>query len=463
LTSNHSRTRTLLSLGAVAALVAAFALGALTRPALIGAGHEGSTGAKVARPAPAATAEANLAAQMQTFYEIVDLLQKESYYHPTDTQKLVYGADQGLMEVIGDPYTRFETPQRSAISRQNLEGTYGGIGVYFRSIDKRPTVTDPIPDTPAAKAGMLSGDIIARVDGHDTTGLSDDEVIGLIRGKEGTHVRLTIIRAGRAPFDLDLVRAVIQVPLVTTTIRLDGVAVIAVSSFGSPTTAQLDAGIRQAQGAGAKALILDLRNDGGGLVTVAQQMIGRFVSPQAGKRYNDTALYYSRARDGSNDEAVPIIRDKDAATVYDLPMVVLINGSTASAAEIVAGALADYGRATLIGTQTFGKGSMQYIHNLADGSSARITAAHWLTPNKHDINPRPTPTVDPQATPSPLPTLTATASGPASGTPAGAGVPTAVPDRGITPGIVVQRTNDDVAQQRDPQLDRAVQYVLTGK
>ncbi|HEX6607246.1 MAG TPA: hypothetical protein VF276_10060, partial [Chloroflexia bacterium] len=129
MTTQHSRTRTLLSLGAVAALVAAFGLGALTRPLLIGAGPASSTGAKVAGPAPAATAQANLAAEMQTFYEIVDLLQKESYYHPTDTQKLVYGADQGLMEAIGDPYTRFETPQRSAISRANLEGTYGGIGV----------------------------------------------------------------------------------------------------------------------------------------------------------------------------------------------------------------------------------------------------------------------------------------------------------------------------------------------
>lgn len=462
MTRHNSRTRTLLSLGAVAALVLAFALGALVRSTVTARVTAVPVPAKVAGPAPAATAEAGLAAQMQTFYEIAALLQKESYYHPSDTQKLVYGANQGLMEAIGDPYTRYETPQRSAISRQDLEGTFGGIGVYFHSVDKRPIVTDPIPDTPAARAGMLSGDIIARVDGHDTTGLSDDEVISLIRGKEGTHVRLTIIRGSRAPFDLDLVRAVIAIPLAETKIRPDGVAVIAVSSFGSTTTAQLDAGIRQAQGAGAKALILDLRNDGGGLVTVAQQMIGRFVSPEAGKRYNDTALYYSRARDGSNDEAVPIIRDKDSATAYDLPMVVLINGSTASAAEIVAGALADYGRATLIGTPTFGKGSMQYIHNLADGSSARITAAHWLTPNKHDINPRPTPTVDPQAPPSPLPTLTATA-GPASGTPAPTAGPMVVPDRGIMPSIVVPRTNDDVAQQRDPQLDRAVQYVLTGK
>ena len=479
---NNTRSRTLLSLGAVVMLLFAFSLGALSSYVIVG-GHEtqaqpNDTGAPTETPARSAaqtpqpvprltlTPAADLNAQMQELYQVEQLLESESYYRPVDKQQLVYGAIQGMMHALGDDYTRFETPQQNAVTQQQMQGeSFGGVGLYMEMVDSLPTVAGPIPNTPAARAGLRAKDVLIRVDGRDITQMSLDDVVQLIRGPEGTKVRLTIVRGRQAPFDVDLVRAIINVPQVATEIRPDGIAVITASIFGEKTTQQLDDGIRQAQQQHAKGIILDLRNNGGGFVTAAQQMIGRFVSPTQGQQFNDAALYYSKARDGSQDELVPIIRDGEKA--FDLPLVVLVNGGTASASEITAGALQDYGRAILIGEQTFGKGSVQNVHQLADGSSARITIAHWLSPKKRDINPRPTPTAVPSATSTALPTLTAT---PVGGPPTAAPgtTPTAVPpvirrDRGITPNIELIRTDDDFAHGRDPQLDRAVQYVLTGK
>ncbi len=477
---NDTRSKAALSLVAVVALLFAFGLGAFssyvfTEPSRAGSFPDTDSGGTVPRvptaPTPGATpgggTAQDLNAQMQTFYEIVDLLQKESYYRPTDSQKLVYGATEGMMKAVGDEYTRFLTPEENAIENAQLQGeSFGGIGVYFKEVDNLPTIVGIIPNTPAAKAGLRPKDVILKVDGRDITTLTLDDIRPLIRGKEGTQVRLTILRGKDAPFDVDVTRAIIDVPLVSTTIRPDGVAVFAVSSFGDKTNSDLDAGIREAKSKGAKAVILDLRNNGGGLVDQAQQMIGHFVSPTVGKKYDDTALYESFASDGSQDRAVPIIRQGE--TVYDLPVVVLMNGGTASASEIVAGALSDYGRATLMGEQSFGKGSVQSVHTFSDGSSARITIAHWLTPKKQDINPHPTATPNSSATPTPLPTFTPTPiGGPATPVPGVTLTPTPFPvdrSRGIAPDIeVAPPTSEDYAADRDPQLERAAQFLLTGK
>ncbi len=477
---NNMRTKTVLSLLAVLVLLATFSLGALSSYVFLGgAPAQASPGAPaiavppvvtatVETSAPAATpvVPADLTGRMQEFYQIVDLLRKESYYRPVDDQKLVDGAIQGMMQALNDPYTRFETPDQNAQTQQQMQGeTYGGIGAYVEVVDNLPTIAAPIPNTPASHAGIRAKDTILAVDGRDVTTLSADQVAALIRGPEGSTVRLTLQRGQAAPFDVEITRAVINVPQVATEVRPDGIAVISVSIFGDQTTAQLDAGIKQLKAANAKGIILDLRDNGGGYVTSAQQMIGRFVSPEMGKKYQDAALFYSKAQDGSEDELVPIIRDGES--VYDLPLVVLVNGGTASASEITAGALSDYGRAILIGEQTFGKGSVQNVHQFDNGSSARITIAHWLSPKKRDINPRPTATPVPSATATALPTLTPTPIG---------GIPTALPnvtatpvppvilrDRGITPDIEVLRTDADFTHGRDPQLDRAVQYLLTGK
>lgn len=480
---NDNRGKTVVSLLVTLGLLFAFGLGALSTYVLLpsqpsgrsttsGAGNlptaVGSAQTPAAGGAPAhATPSQNINDQMKSFYDVLDLIQKESYYRPADQQKLVYGAIQGMMGAVGDDYTRFETPRQASDTNQQMAGeTFGGVGLYVETVDNLPTVAGPIPNTPAARAGLRAHDILAKVDGRDITKLPLDAVVQLIRGPEGSKVRLTIVRSGQpAPFDVELTRAVINVPQVATEIRPDGVAVLTVSIFGEKTTEQLDAGIRQAKDQHAKGIILDLRNNGGGFVTDAQQMIGRFISPQVGKKFNDAALYYSYSRDGSNEKVQQITRDGE--TAYDLPLVVLVNGGTASASEITSGALSDYGRAILIGEQTFGKGSVQNVHQLADGSSARITIAHWLSPAKRDINPRPTATAIPSATATALPTLTPTPAVSPTALPPGI-TPTAVPppvkrDRGITPDIELIRTDEDFSKGRDPQLDRAVQYLLTGK
>ncbi len=479
---NDNRGKTVLSLLVTLGLLFAFGLGALSTYVLLpsqggirvpdsGSGDLPTVVGNAQTPQAGgarvtATPSKNLNDQMKSFYDVLDLINKESYYRPADQQKLVYGAIQGMMGAVGDDYTRYETPQQASDTNQQMAGeTFAGVGLYVETVDNLPTVAGPIPNTPAAHAGLRAHDILAKVDGRDITKLPLDGVVQLIRGPAGSKVRLTIVRSGQAPFDVELTRAIINVPQVATEIRPDGVAVLTVSIFGEKTTEQLDAGIRQAKDQHAKGIILDLRNNGGGFVTDAQQMIGRFISPEMGKKFNDVALYYSYSRDGSNEKAQQIIRDGES--VYDVPLVVLVNGGTASASEITSGALSDYGRAILIGEQTFGKGSVQNVHQLADGSSARITIAHWLSPAKRDINPRPTATAVPSATATALPTLTPTPAVSPTALPPGI-TPTAVPppvkrDRGITPDIELIRTDEDFSKGRDPQLDRGVQYLLTGK
>ncbi|HUS16711.1 MAG TPA: S41 family peptidase [Chloroflexia bacterium] len=477
---NDTRSRTVFSIVAVLALLFAFGLGALSSFVLgsrtagqaVGNGSGPSStvvGTSVtpgAAPRPVLTPSRDTTALMQDFYEVLDLIKQESYFRPVDEQKLIFGAIQGMMSEVGDDYTRFETPQQNANTQKEMAGdSYAGIGAYIEILDDVPTIASPIPNTPAARAGIRPRDIILRVDGRDVTQLTAEEVASLVKGPPDTKVRLTLVRGRGTPFDLEITRAVINIPQVSTEIRPDGIALLSVSIFGEKTTPQLDEGIKQAHAQNAKGIILDLRNNGGGFVTDAQKMIGRFVSPSMGQKYNDVALYYSYSRDGSNDKAAEIIRDGEQA--FDLPMVVLVNGGTASASEITAGALSDYGRSILIGEQTFGKGSVQNVHQLADGSSARVTIAHWLSPSKRDINPRPSATPVPSATATPLPTFTPTpAVSPTAMPPGITPTVTAIPvkrDRGITPNIEILRTEEDFAQGRDPQMDRAVQYVLTGK
>lgn len=378
-------------------------------------------------------------AQFDAFYQTWRLVQAEYYYRPIDRRELLYGATRGMLATLGDDYTTFLEPVQQQGVREAMSGDYEGIGVWIETPGGRFTVAAPMKGAPADNAGIRARDVILQVDGRPVTGLPQDQVIALVRGKAGTVVRLTIERPGTpGTLEFAVTRAVITIPAVTLTMLDGNIAYISVTIFGDKTTAQLDAALKDARAAGATGVVLDLRDNGGGWVVAAREMLGRFVDPAAGP-----ALFEDRANgraardllltptaaggtpaagavptiDAAGARADSILASTDGVALRDLPMVTLVNGGTASASEIVAGALQDYGRAKLIGTVTFGKGSIQNVHEFKDGSSARITIAQWLTPQKRVIQ-----------------------------------------KRGIQPDIVVERgtTGDD-------QLARALVYLRTGR
>ncbi len=326
---------------------------------------------------------------------------------------LEYDAIQGVTASLEDDYTAFLIPQEQAPVAEQMSGEYEGIGVHIDHPEGRLTVVAPIPGTPAERAGIVSGDVIEQADGRSLEGLSPEDAGDLIRGPAGTTVRLTIRRPGRAePLTIDVVRQKITTEAVLYDPLAEGaVGWIRVTIFNDKTTGQLDAALKQATEDGVRGVVLDLRNNGGGWVHSAQEMIGRFVAADQG-----AALYEDDDASPDNEpRAEPILGGEE---VFDLPLVVLVNEGTASAAEIVAGALRDYDRGLLIGTPTFGKGSVQRVHDFEDGSSLRVTFAQWLTPDRQPI-----------------------------------------PEEGLAPDITVE-VPSGLPGGADPQRDRAVQEVL---
>lgn len=296
-------------------------------------------------------------------------------------RNLDYGAVQGMTGTLDDPYTTFLAPVDHAPLQEELSGEYEGIGVWVEHPEGTYTIVAPIPGSPADEAGIRPGDVLLKADGKNLTGIPDDEALRLIRGPAGTSVVLTIQRKGREePFDLEVARRAITVPTVMSTPQADGrVAWIQVGIFGDKTTAQLDEALLQAKKDGVSGIVLDLRGNGGGWVTAAQEMIGRFVPADRG------AALYEDATMSKDDEmrAEPIVGG--GTEMFEIPLAVLVDGGSASASEIVSGALRDYDRARLVGETTFGKGLVQRVHDFDDGSSARITFARWLTPEKLPI------------------------------------------------------------------------------
>lgn len=296
-------------------------------------------------------------------------------------RQIDYGAARGAAEVVDDPYTVFLEPVEQAPLAEALEGEYEGIGVWVEHPEGRFVIVAPIPGSPADAAGLQSGDVMLAADGVALTGLSNDEGLKLIRGPAGTSVTLLIEREGEpAPFPVEVKRQAIAIPSVIYEPQADGrVAWISVAVFGDKTTAQLDDALRRANEDGVAGVVLDLRGNGGGWVTSAREMVGRFVPEDRGP-----ALYED---DTAGDEDEPAAESiiGGGAEWFDKPLAVLVDGGSASASEIVAGALRDYDRAVLVGQPTFGKGLVQRVHDFPDGSSARITFARWLTPNRLPI------------------------------------------------------------------------------
>lgn len=328
-----------------------------------------------------------LRSQFGVFWEVWNLVEGEFYRSgPIDRQKMIQGAIKGMLDSLGDRYTVYQEPELAVQTRDHMRGTMGGIGTYLRITSGKAYIYKPIKNSPAALAGIQQDDEIVRIDGDAVEPLiagldvnqSAVKVAARLRGTAGTSVKLTLRRGDtNALFDLTLTRADIVVPSVDSQLLGQGLAYIHISEFKANTTSEFDTALRDLLPKQPKGIILDLRNNPGGFLQNAQDVLGRF--------YSGVALYEDK--NGQGLEALDTQAGGRDTRAYDLPLVVLVNNGSASASEIVAGALRDNRANTvLIGDRTYGKGSVQNIHTLSDGGSARITIAHWLTPNKSEIH-----------------------------------------------------------------------------
>lgn len=319
-----------------------------------------------------------LRAQFENFWKALKLLEDGFYYRPLDEQKLIYGAMKGMFNATGDDYTVFLPPEDAKQRKDADNGRFVGIGVYIDTSKGDLLVTAPIPGGPAAGAGVKAGDVITAVDGKSVVGLPTSELGTVIRGPEGSPVRLIIRRAGTPdPIEITVVRQKIVTPAVTLDVMPGDIGHLTVTAFNDHTKDEMDTALKQAKERNLKGIVLDLRNNGGGYVDGARQLLGRFLPKDS------LAMLEDRRPTGG--QLKPLSVDTNGPQLLDIPLVMLINGGTASASEIVAGSLADYGRATLVGTKTFGKGSEQELVDFNDGSTARITIANWYTPKQRVI------------------------------------------------------------------------------
>lgn len=330
---------------------------------------------------------AEVPGDFQRVAEVGALITDEYYYQPSDPegqarfrQELEDAALDAMTASLEDPYTDYLPPAEAAPVNAQLAGEYEGIGVTIQPIDGQLTVVAPVPGGPADRAGLRAGDVLQAADGRPLANLGDGEAARLVSGPAGTIVALTVSRPGvPEPFEVEVTREkIVQQVVRYELLQPSRVAHIRVIVFGDTTIAQFDEALHRAQADRAVGILLDLRDNGGGWVTAAQEMVGRFVPADRGP-----ALYEDLGTGPTDARPEPILGGEVDA--FETPLVVLVNAGTASASEIVAGALADYDRALLVGEPTFGKGSVQRVHDFPDGASARITIAEWLTPDREQI------------------------------------------------------------------------------
>jgi carboxyl-terminal processing protease len=298
----------------------------------------------------------------------------EHYVDPAalDDQRLLAGALRGLADAVGDDgHTRYLTAEELAQHSEQLSGEYSGVGIEISEQDNTIVVRDVFADSPAARAGIQPGDVLVAVDGIPVSELGLDGVVQRVRGPEGTVVTLVIQQVGEAsPLEVRLVRSKVRFSGVRWAVLPERVGLLRVSSFAAGTAEDARQGLSELAAAGARGVILDLRGNPGGLVDQAVDVAGLFLPP-------DTVVLRSRDRSGKET----VYRTKPDAQPVTLPLVVLVNRETASAAEIVAGALQDHRRAVIIGERTFGTGTVLAEFRLRDGSALLIGTQVWVTPN----------------------------------------------------------------------------------
>lgn len=330
----------------------------------------------------------NLREEFELFWDVWALVDSEFYSQerPSD-QKRVYGAISGMLASLGDNYTSFQEPNTAAQIRESMSGSLEGIGAYIRAEQGVVMIDRPMKNSPAARAGLLPDDILVAIDGvlvsDLVVGLGDGEagskVATTIRGEKGTIVKLTVRRPpSETTFDVEVERDSVALESANTQILEGDLLYIHITDFKANTSEELDKQLRELLPTFTpKGIVLDLRNNPGGYIETAQKLLGHF--------YEGVALYENKNA-AILTELKTISVDQDVR-MFDLPIVVLVNSGSASASEIMAGALRDLRPNTyIVGETSFGKGTVQNIHTLRDGSSARITIAEWLTPSKSEIH-----------------------------------------------------------------------------
>jgi carboxyl-terminal processing protease len=345
------------------------------------------------------------------FWEAWELIQRDYYGQLPTEEEMTYGAIRGAVNTLDDPFTAFIEPKVAEINREDDTGTFEGIGAYVTMEDGRLMIVSTFKGQPAEQAGLRRNDIVLEVDDTVIENMSIYEAINLIRGPAGTSVRLLILRQGEEPFEVEITRASIEIPVVEYEMRDDGIAYVQLLDFSTDASEKLSDALDELLDQDPKGLVFDLRGNPGGWLNEAVLTTGLFVP-------RDTVALLERFKDGTER---PYTTPNRPVTT-DLPMVILVDGGSASASEIVAGALQDYDRGVLLGEQTFGKGSVQWPHELSNGAELRVTVARWFTPDDRAIH-----------------------------------------GEGLAPDIVVEMTVEDIEAERDPQLDRAVEYLLVGE
>lgn len=339
---------------------------------------------------------------VQTTYQLL----KEKYDGTLDDQTLVYGANRGLTAAAGDKYTAYMDPKEAKEFSDSLSGKIGGgIGAEIGVREDKPTITRVLADHPAAQAGLLAGDTITSVNDQSTAGWDSDKTARMIRGEVGTTVKVSVLRSKETK-TFTITRKEVRDPSVYSEVK-NGVGILTITRFDQETAALARKAAESFRQQNVHGVVVDLRGDGGGYLDAAQSVASLWID---GKK-----LITEQRRNGVSIQRV--LSDNDAP-LASIKTVILINGGTASASEIVSGALQDYKKATLVGEKSFGKGSVQEPLALDDGSILKITVARWYTPNGVNVG-----------------------------------------DKGIVPDKEVKRTNDDVNANRDPQLDAALQIM----
>jgi carboxyl-terminal processing protease len=311
--------------------------------------------------------------RIKTFAESLSLVEK-NYVEKVDEKDLVYGAIRGMLNSL-DPHSAFMPPEAFKELKVDTKGEFGGLGIQIGIKNKILTIIAPIEDTPADKAGVKAGDMIIKIEGKSTKDITLYEAVSKLRGRKGTKVTITIVREGLdKPKDYTITRDIIKLKSVKSRVIDDEIGYVKLTQFQEQTASDLKKALKDLEKKDVSSLILDLRNNPGGLLKGAVDVTSQFLPP--GK-----LVVYIKGREGDKTK----FKTKNGSKYFDYPMVVLVNGGSASASEIVAGALQDWGKALILGTQTFGKGSVQTVMPLSDGSALRLTTARYYTPKDRSI------------------------------------------------------------------------------